>query len=1339
MIITPNKKNQNFQGFGTEGFGGFTSSREPTTEELLAAAIAQGGALGAAAEQFATPKKSFFSSLTDKSMGALDKFIATLQTGNYAVRGLLDPDLTVREAIQQRATPGELLVEDAGFGASKAEKFRTGAMRFAVDTLLDPLTYVTFGSVRGVLGLTRGAEAVAGVNLAKKINIEEGARVFLTPDGEEAAVKLIEAQRKGLQHTYLTNERVKMVNQGVETEEIAKRLKKLEDTTSDYVISQTLNAGIDMKQAAQTIANMAGNNSQLLAKWIDKGGIKFFGQTLLSGQRIRSVSAMLPGMTLVDRAVQPFRQSIGNMFNTKYQDGTRLPDGFIAEEQKWKDIMLSSGRELLRDGHRLKKELNLSSEEWEFISAAIEHGLKPRDPRASDVWNIVHGIEPTNGTVRDEVWRGMISVQQLNKKMKTNLQSAGVLRMKGHENYIQHMLVDTPIREVPIIPRVGAMKSDRSKFATISTLVDSSGNRIPVRMLDKPDAQGNVKVFRMVDGEPVEETVRFVDISSELPKIEAVYESNKKQLDKAIKEVNERINSGVASVKTGVATRLIENLTKQLDGIPDILPEDKNRLIDAVSKFVDDQDVDKVVKSRLSSFYKDGVKLSTGQSISKPDLDKLALDIVMAKDEATSVASRINKLLAAGPKLPHTRKSQPKMYAKADKELAELAKRMKDEAKKIRVSTIERKLDDRAIKDILTQAVAITSKNPKGLSTVLDSIISNKQLAYDLSSELGDISRAYQMEKDAVVRDAGKFVSETGESYKRVRAYITEARELGVDFEDNALVLALSESHRATKMAITKEFVENVGAKFGVAASKADSAYVPISRMGLKSEEIDLAKWLTDKNGEQLVFHPAVASRITDFAKAASGEQELGKMFRAYDSIQNYFKAAVTAIFPAFHGRNALSNVFLMYNKIGYEALNPANHVATANMINMQRRTTQLQKKLVKGTADIKEYSELMLTPVFTDRTGYRWTWGEMRDQLVKNVIAFHPKNVGMVDQMRFGYDNIGEAAVKMFPKDAKGKVLNAVRPFNPIDKDNMFFTGGYKTAGAIEDYSRTLTFLAQLKATGDPVQASRITKLALFDYANLTKFEKVAMRRIIPFYTFTRKNLELQVTTLLTNPGKLATQIRGVQTIGEALGEEGLTEEELMKLPEWAREGYRLVTGREGSNITLLKTIGTPIEETMMRTGAQENLSIISPLIKAPFEWMGDYSFFHGRQISEVTKADAYQNMPEPLKKFIGYEAVQYIDRDGNPQVFHTSFNPQNMYLMSNLPVGGRLISEIARFERQETSTRKGLALAFGIDTQEYDLDVEAEKIERKNRQELEKLLQQAGIGYTFSRYVPE
>ena len=49
--------------------------------------------------------------------------------------------------------------------------------------------------------------------------------------------------------------------------------------------------------------------------------------------------------------------------------------------------------------------------------------------------------------------------------------------------------------------------------------------------------------------------------------------------------------------------------------------------------------------------------------------------------------------------------------------------------------------------------------------------------------------------------------------------------------------------------------------------------------------------------------------------------------------------------------------------------------------------------------------------------------------------------------------------------------------------------------------------------------QAAIHVKKHLFDYDNLSKFEKEFMRRGIPFYTWTRKNLALQLQTLSTKP----------------------------------------------------------------------------------------------------------------------------------------------------------------------------------------------------------------------------
>ena len=63
---------------------------------------------------------------------------------------------------------------------------------------------------------------------------------------------------------------------------------------------------------------------------------------------------------------------------------------------------------------------------------------------------------------------------------------------------------------------------------------------------------------------------------------------------------------------------------------------------------------------------------------------------------------------------------------------------------------------------------------------------------------------------------------------------------------------------------------------------------------------------------------------------------------------------------------------------------------------------------------------------------------------------------------------------------------------------------------------------------------ASMDVKAALFDYSELTNFEKRFMRNVIPFYTWTRKNIPLQLANVLERPGRIANQGRLLSTINE-------------------------------------------------------------------------------------------------------------------------------------------------------------------------------------------------------------
>jgi len=101
-----------------------------------------------------------------------------------------------------------------------------------------------------------------------------------------------------------------------------------------------------------------------------------------------------------------------------------------------------------------------------------------------------------------------------------------------------------------------------------------------------------------------------------------------------------------------------------------------------------------------------------------------------------------------------------------------------------------------------------------------------------------------------------------------------------------------------------------------------------------------------------------------------------------------------------------------------------------------------------------------------------------------------------------------------------------------------------------IEDNSRIATFLDRLAKGEDFEDASRAVRKYLFDYTELTEFEKKVMRRIFPFYTWSRKNIPLQIQNVLRQPRKYQAWAKGQRAFMEPE-----TQEELRLKPEYFNE----------------------------------------------------------------------------------------------------------------------------------------------------------------------------------------
>jgi len=96
-------------------------------------------------------------------------------------------------------------------------------------------------------------------------------------------------------------------------------------------------------------------------------------------------------------------------------------------------------------------------------------------------------------------------------------------------------------------------------------------------------------------------------------------------------------------------------------------------------------------------------------------------------------------------------------------------------------------------------------------------------------------------------------------------------------------------------------------------------------------------------------------------------------------------------------------------------------------------------------------------------------------------------------------------------------------RKLNPLSKDSALYTPGSKLNGILEDNARLAHFLSKLDETGDAILARRSTAKYLFDYGDLTPFERNGLRRVVRFYTYMRKNTPLIISELAHQPGKFA------------------------------------------------------------------------------------------------------------------------------------------------------------------------------------------------------------------------
>jgi hypothetical protein len=139
--------------------------------------------------------------------------------------------------------------------------------------------------------------------------------------------------------------------------------------------------------------------------------------------------------------------------------------------------------------------------------------------------------------------------------------------------------------------------------------------------------------------------------------------------------------------------------------------------------------------------------------------------------------------------------------------------------------------------------------------------------------------------------------------------------------------------------------------------------------------------------------------------------------------------------------------------------------------------------------------------------------------------------------------DVSGYATEMATPKGLTPLAARLMPEGSPLDPSNPVFEAVRKASQTgIEDTGKLALFMHEVKQNAakglDPTRAVEEAVLkvknVLFDYAELSDFERARVMPYLLFYTFTRKNIPLQLLTVATRPSRLSNQDRLVNLATE-------------------------------------------------------------------------------------------------------------------------------------------------------------------------------------------------------------
>jgi hypothetical protein len=387
------------------------------------------------------------------------------------------------------------------------------------------------------------------------------------------------------------------------------------------------------------------------------------------------------------------------------------------------------------------------------------------------------------------------------------------------------------------------------------------------------------------------------------------------------------------------------------------------------------------------------------------------------------------------------------------------------------------------------------------------------------------------------------------------------------------------------KAVIIDQFFKDTAKQFGTKVARGKPTPAGFRQVKLAAE----APVKTKLKG---IYFPDEIAK--DMERMVEIPKQLGPLGEAFHGMTALWKGYATRLNPAFHFRNAMSNVVNSWlGGIAAHEMVPRH----AQAFNWAR--TGMAPAIGKHSSD---------------------------------EIALAAKQFGVTGGHHTSFNELDDLVSRQL-ENATGAKKVFTSKYSPLAPNNRALEVGANVGNLIEETSRRAIFIDQLSKGKSLEQAALHVRKYLFDYSELTDFERKIRDYGVPFYTWIRKNLPLQLESVINQPRKFAAMAKGETALEQATEGEGIRVPKENR-PEYLNElgAVQLPTETDtGAKVFWnpalpaqdINALPVPTAKGMKDFFQKDVIARLNPALKVPIEVGMGKEAFSGRGLYNISPSE--------------------------------------------------------------------------------------------------------------------